>query len=83
MSTIERLKRILADSLQLGARANALSTKDRLLGSIPEFDSMAVVNVVTMIEEEFGITIDDDDLSAEVFETLGSLERFVSGKLAS
>jgi acyl carrier protein len=51
-----------------------------LLGSIPEFDSMAVVTIVTMIEDEFGITVDDDDLSAEVFETLGSLEKFVSSK---
>jgi acyl carrier protein len=81
MTTIDKLKRILADTLQLGARADALTAQDRLLGTIPEFDSMAVVAVVTMIEEEFGITLEDDDLSAEVFETLGSLERLVSGKL--
>jgi acyl carrier protein len=80
MTTIERLRKILADSLQLGRRAEALSPQDRLLGAIPEFDSMAVVTIVTMIEDEFGITVDDDDLSAEVFETLGSLEKFVSGK---
>ena len=81
MTTIERLRKILGDSLQLGRRAGALSGDDRLLGAIPEFDWMAVVGVVTMIEEEFGITVDDDDLSAEVFATLGSLERFVDGKL--
>ena len=81
MSTIVRLRKILGDSLQLGPRASALTANDRLLGAIPEFDSMAVVTVITMIEDEFGITVDDDELSAEVFETLGSLERFVSGKL--
>jgi acyl carrier protein len=81
MTTIDRLRKILGDSLQLGSRASALSAGDRLLGSIPEFDSMAVVTVITMIEDEFGVTVDDDELSAEVFETLGSLERFVSGKL--
>lgn len=82
MTTIERLQKILADSLQLGRRAAALTASDRLLGAMPEFDSMAVVTVVTMIEDEFEITMDDDELSADVFETLGSLERFVSGKLA-
>lgn len=81
MSTIDRLRKILADSLQLGPRASALTPSDRLLGTIPEFDSMAVVTVITMIEDEFGITVDDDELSAEVFETLGALEKFVSGKL--
>lgn len=81
MTTIEKLRSILADSLQLGGRASALSAEDRLIGAIPEFDSMAVVSVITKIEEEFGITVDDDELSADVFETLGSLERFVSGKV--
>lgn len=80
MSTIDRLRRILRDALQLGARADALREDSALLGSIPEFDSMAVVTVITMIEEDFGITVDDDEMSAEVFETLGSLNRFVSAK---
>lgn len=80
MVTSERLKRILNDTLQLGARADALTAQSRLLGSIPEFDSMAVVAVLTMIEDEFGITVDDDEVSAEVFETLGTLSSFVEGK---
>jgi len=81
MSTLDSLQKILGDALQIGPRAAALTRSDRLLGSIPEFDSMAVVTIVTMVEERFGITIDDDDLSAEVFETLGSLADFVDRKL--
>jgi acyl carrier protein len=80
MDTIDRLKRILADSLQLGARAERLTSDSALLGSIPEFDSMAVVTVLTMIEDEFGIEVEDDEISADVFETLGTLASFVSGK---
>ena len=81
MATSERLKRILNDALQLGARADALTADSQLLGSIPEFDSMAVVSVLTMIEDEFGITVDDDEVSADVFETLGTLSSFVDGKI--
>lgn len=81
MTTIEKLRAIVGDSLQLGNRASELSENDGLLGSIPEFDSMAVVTIVTMIEEEFDISVDDDELSAEVFETLGTLATFVSSKL--
>lgn len=80
MSTPARLKKILADTLQLGARAEALTAQSRLLGAIPEFDSMAVVTVLTMIEDEFGITVEDDEVSADVFETLGTLSAFVEAK---
>ena len=54
-----------------------------MLGSIPELDSMAVVNVITAMEERFGITVDDDEISADTFATLGSLVGFVKGKLDS
>lgn len=80
MNPVDRIRAILRDTLQLGARADALTEQSRLLGVIPEFDSIAVVSVVTMIEEEFGITVHDDELSADTFETVGSLARFVAGK---
>ena len=82
MTDIDRIRAILRDTLQLGPRAASLTAGSRLLGAIPEFDSMAMVNVMTMIEDEFGITIDDDEVSAEIFETLGSLTQFVAKKVA-
>ena len=82
MDTTEKLKRILADTLQLGAKADALTPASRLMGEIPEFDSMAVVTVLTMIEEEFGVAVGDDEVSADTFETVGSLARFVAEKTA-
>jgi acyl carrier protein len=78
--TVTRLKPILRDALQLGNRADALNAQSLLLGSIPEFDSMAVVTVLAMIEEEFGITINDDEVSAEIFQSMGTLADFISGK---
>lgn len=83
MSTFDDVKHILKDVLQLGDKADTLGLDTVLLGGIPEFDSMAVVNVITAIEEQFDIVIEDDDIDAETFETLGSLVRFVEQKLAS
>ena len=80
MDNLTRIKRILRDTLNLGDRANKLTPESQLLGGIAEFDSMAVVTVVTMIEDEYGISVDDDDLSADVFATVGSLVEFVSRK---
>jgi acyl carrier protein len=83
MSTFERVVGILRDTLQLGERAGKLGPDSPLLGGLPEFDSMAVVTIVTMIEDELGIAVDDDELSADVFATVGSLTEFVERRLNS
>jgi acyl carrier protein len=81
MQHLEEVKNILSDVLSLGERKNSLGESSILLGSIPELDSMAVVNVITALEEHFGISVDDDEISARTFETVGSLTRFVQQKL--
>ncbi len=81
---LEEVKNILADVLSLGDAAKAsLTEHSALLGSIPELDSMAVVNLITALEEQFGIVVDDDEISASTFETLGTLSAFVQQKLAA
>ena len=80
---LEQIKSVLRDSLQLGSRVDAFTPTTRLLGSLPEFDSMAVVAVLTLIEERFGVMIDDDDISADTFETVGTLTAYVQEKVDS
>ena len=72
---------ILDEVLSLGARAAALNADSVLLGSIPELDSMAVVAILTSIEERFGVVIEDDEMDGAVFASVGALCGFVSGKL--
>jgi acyl carrier protein len=83
MPHLDEVRNILGDVLSLNERRNSLNPDSALLGSIPELDSMAVVNVLTALEEYFGFTIEDDEISATAFETLGSLTRFVEDKLAA
>jgi acyl carrier protein len=83
MNVAEDIKTMLADVLSLGARKSQLNESTPLLGSIPELDSMAVVNVITAMEDRFGISVSDDEISADTFATLGSLVGFVEGKLNS
>ncbi|UUZ51394.1 acyl carrier protein [Massilia sp. B-10] len=79
---LEDVKQILSDVLALGEQGAALNAQSPLLGSIPELDSMAVVNLITALEDHFGITVEDDEISAATFDTLGSLADFVAAKLA-
>jgi acyl carrier protein len=82
MQRLEEVKNILSDVLSLGERKNSLTADSMLLGNLPELDSMAVVNVITALEDHFDITVDDDEISAKTFETLGSLTGFVEQKLS-
>ena len=79
---IDDVRAVVGSTLQLGDRIERMDGSTPLLGAIPELDSIAVVNLITAIEEHFGITVADDEIDAAAFETLGSLTRFVEGKLA-
>ncbi len=82
MNVDQEVIRILDEVLSLGGRARAFTPDTPLLGAIPELDSMAVVTLITSMEEQLGIIVDDDDIDGATFATVGSLTDFVSAKLA-
>ena len=78
----EALRAILESALGKRSMPRNLQDSTALLGSIPELDSMAVLNVLTQIQDDLGCEIADDEVDASTFETFGSLRRFVEAKLA-
>ena len=80
---LNEVRTILIDVLNLGPAGESLDADSRLLGALPELDSMAVVTLIAALEDQFGIAVDDLDISASTFETLGSLAEFVAAKRAS
>src|SRR4051794_13833851 len=78
---IAAVKAVVVETLGVEDRADQLDAGTPLLGSMPELDSMAVLELMLALEQRFGITIEGEDVSAEVFETLGSLTEFVESKL--
>jgi acyl carrier protein len=79
---VQEIVTVLDSVLQLGDRAEQFDESTALLGSIPEFDSMAVVMVIGALEDNYGFVVDDDEMSADIFETVGALQQFVNAKLA-
>lgn len=75
--------RILDEALCLNGRSREFDLTTPLLGAVPELDSMAVLAVLSLLEERFGIVIDDDEIDGSAFATLRSLVDFVAGKLAA
>ena len=72
---------ILGDVLSLGERSSRLRSESPLLGTVPELDSMAVISLLTALEDHFGIMVSDDEISASTFETVGTLSAYVGQKL--
>ena len=77
---LNEVKAILIDVLALGTEGEALDASSALLGNLPELDSMAVVTLIAALEDHFGIRVEDDEISASTFATLGSLAAFVADK---
>lgn len=80
MVSADEVRHLIGDVLQLGERTDEMVLDTALLGHYPELDSMAVVALITAMEEQFSIIIEDDDIGAETFETLGSVVDFVNSK---
>jgi acyl carrier protein len=81
--TIEAVRRVLIETLELTQQPADLQRDTPLLGALPELDSFGVVQLVAELEERFDITIDDDEFGADLFETVGSLTDFVDAKRTS
>lgn len=79
----EEVRSIVGTVLQLGDRTASLRAETPLLGNFPELDSIAVVSVITALEEHYGFMIEDDEITADTFATVGSLADFVAQKLSS
>lgn len=72
---LNKLIEILSETLSI--EASEFSEDTLLLGNFPEFDSMAIVSILMELEEQFGISIAEDELTGDAFESVASLLEFV------
>jgi acyl carrier protein len=76
-----RVAALLRGRLPESADGRRLDEDTGLLGQGIGLDSVDVLELVGAIEEDFGLTIDDEALEAEHFETIGTVVTFVMGHL--
>ena len=81
MQVTQEVIRLLDEVLSLDGRSRTFTLETLLLGAIPELDSMAVVSLITGLENHFGLVVDDDDMDGNTFATVGSLVDYVNSKL--
>lgn len=76
---IGRIRVILSD-LELLDGLDTIEENTGLLGKGIGMDSVEIIQMVAALEEEFGLTIDDNDLLPDHFQTLGTLVTFLEEK---
>jgi acyl carrier protein len=79
MNVSERIRGFIREEVMLDADAR-LDDDSPLLDGI--LDSLALMQLVGFLEEEFDTEIDDTEVTAENFKTIADIERLVSGRMA-
>lgn len=78
---LRRVAALLRDLLPTAAGAGALEEGTGLLGHGIGIDSVEALQLVAAAEKEFGLTVPDEDLFPEHFETVGTFVTFVERRL--
>jgi acyl carrier protein len=68
-------------SLSLGRDLAASAMDELLYGTETGFDSIALMEFILRLEEEFNISIPDEDLDPDVFASIGTIVTYVLRRL--
>ena len=78
-----RAKQIVVSALQLQVEPDEIPDGEALFGDGIGAASIAALELVFAIEEEFGFEVDDEELRMELFDSIDSIVEFIEGKLAA
>jgi acyl carrier protein len=79
---VERTRKYVLEQF-LYARTDVRLAEDELLFERGIVDSMGVVELVVFLENEFGILIDDDEVTEQHFRSLRAIADYVCSKRAT
>lgn len=81
MPMLDQVTDTVNQALGLTGRPLLPDRSQGLLGCIPELDSIAVLSLISALEQRFDIRIEADDLTADAFDSLGALTEFIIKRL--
>jgi acyl carrier protein len=79
MNIEETVERFVIDELLVGDSQMKLDP-DQSLVSSGVIDSLAILRLISFLEEKFGIVVEDDEVVPENFETINIIRAFIEGK---
>jgi len=78
--TIERLKHLVSEKLDMNIRIEDIDPGAPLLGDGLNLDSLALVELISLVEESFGIEFGERDLNMESFASLRNLAAVIAAQ---
>ena len=75
--TIDRLSNLIVQKLDANVRLEDIQPDTALLESGLKLNSLAIVDMITAVEEEFGIQFGEDDLNMDAFASVAALARII------
>ena len=79
---LDGVLKILTDDILAGKSYNGeLNADTPLLSSGVNLDSVAVLQLVVSIEDQFGVKFKDTDMSVDLFKSIGTLSKAIESKL--
>ena len=81
MSIEHRVKQVIIRTLSLEVDAEEIDDEDELFGGGLGINSMATIEIIVGLEEEFGIEVPDEDLRVELFDSVQTMADYVRAVL--
>lgn len=81
MSTEERVKRILLENCLKDVDPKELRSDSALIEYGVGLDSVATLELLVALEQEFKIQIDESEITPETFETINSISKHINALL--
>ncbi len=79
MSVGSQIEQFIVNNLHSGRDVDSLTDDyDLLAGEV--IDSLGIAELITFLEKEYAIQVDDGDLDPENFRTVGKIVAFVESK---
>lgn len=82
MGIQEQIRQFIVDTGRWHGAITELSVDYALIDN-EVLDSMGIFELISFVEDEFGITIDDEDLVVENFGSIGAIESMVAAKVGA
>ena len=79
---VSRLKSLIAGELDVNIKPEQIADDAAFFEGGLGIDSIAIVELISLVEEEFGVQFSDDDLVPESFANLGALADLVARRLS-
>jgi acyl carrier protein len=83
LSVTKQLKQLIAQELDVNLKLDEIDDGSTLFEDGLGIDSIAIVELISLAEERFGIEFSDDDLVPASFASLEVLSNLIAGKLAT